>query len=61
MIGRAAGWLGNLRAGAEDGREKEREEAEGARGHNAKKNDADASPVVTLLMCWNFFYIISII
>lgn len=37
MIGRAAGWLGNLRAGAEDGREKGRKEAEGARGHNAKK------------------------
>ena len=28
---------GNLGAGAEDGREKERKETEGARGHNARK------------------------
>lgn len=57
MIGRAAGWLGNLRAGAEDGREKEREETEGARGHNAK-NGADASPVAILPICWNLFILL---
>lgn len=46
---RCGGWKG-----------KGKEDAEGAKSHNSKKNGADASPV-DIPMCWNFFYIISII
>ena len=52
---RAAGWLGNLAAGCEGWKGKEKEETEGARGHNAKKRrgcfaDCHPSDVSELLL-----------